>query len=281
MLRFSIAGAVLLFVIKFITALLTHSLAVMASALDSFLDITVSTVNFIAARSAAKPPDNEHTYGHEKIESLAGLFQSLLIGLSGCYLVFESLRRMISGETLENIPVGFAIMLISLFVSILIVVILKRALRKNRSLILESESLHFTSDIAAHGGVLLALLLFIVTRWVFWDILVSVLIAFYIFKSAYAILMRSVHELLDASLPPQEVRSIHESIYAFDPSIVGVHNFRSRRVGGKVFMDFHIEIRGIKDFKAAHGRTEALISFLREKYPQADLTVHFDPEGES
>ena len=101
--QLSIATALILFAVKFATAFFTHSMAVMASALDSLLDVASSSINLIASGKAAKPPDEEHAYGHEKVESLASLFQSLFIGASGLWLIIEAVRRIVMGSYVRDI----------------------------------------------------------------------------------------------------------------------------------------------------------------------------------
>lgn len=280
-LRLSIAIAFCLAVIKFLTGLATHSMSVMASALDSAMDVASSIVNFIAAREAAKPPDAEHAYGHGKIESLASLFQSAVVGLSGLYIIFESVKRMIVGSYVQGVSLGLGVMTFSLLVTAMLVLRLRSLARRNPSMVLAAENLHYATDIASHGGVILALVLVHSTGFVFWDLVVSVIVAAWIFRLTFELGRRSTDELLDRNLPPRSLDDIKRLILGFHPSVVGVHNFRSHCVSGKIFLDFHIEIRGEDDFKRAHWMTESLIKRIQEKYPGADVTVHFDPEGET
>lgn len=278
-LKLSVATAASLALIKFLTGLATHSLAIMASALDSMMDVAVSTVNWIAVREAAKPPDEDHAYGHGKIESLAGLFQSTFIGLSGLYLIFESAKRWIFGTHIRGVDAGIGVMLFSIATSFLLVWRIQAVAQKTQSIVLATEKLHFTTDILTNGGIILALLLVRMTGLVFWDLGVSLAVSVYIFKVSYGILRRAADELLDRSLSPVSKEDIETLIRSFSPSIVGIHNFRSRHVGGQIFLDFHIEIRGEENFRRAHDMTESLIQRIQERYPGADVTVHFDPEG--
>lgn len=278
-LKLSILTGVILALVKFSTGLLTHSMAVTASALDSVMDIAVSIVNLIAAREAAKPPDEEHAYGHGKIESLAGLFQSTFIGASGLYIIFESFKRLLFGSYLKSVPAGIVVMIFSILLSGILTRRLAEAMKKSGSMILATERLHFTTDIFTNGGVVLALLLVSLTKFIFWDLLVSILVALYIFKTSFRILRRSIDELLDRGLPGPSKEEIEGLIRHYHPAIVGLHNFRSRSVGQKLFLDFHIEIRGEDNFQRAHDMTESLIQQIQARYPDADVTVHFDPEG--
>jgi ferrous-iron efflux pump FieF len=275
----SILTALMLALIKFATGFMTHSMAIWASGLDSLMDVGVSSVNLLAAREAAKPPDEDHAYGHGKIESLAGLFQSIFIALSGVYIIVEAIKRLLGGTSLHVIPVGIGVMFFAMLVTWLLARQIQRSAQRNKSLILATERLHFTTDFLTNGGIIFALFLVQISKVAVWDLLVSILVALYIFKVSFKILRHCVDELLDRSLPPVSKEEIETIIYAHHPSIVGLHNFRGHRVGEKIFLDFHIEIHGEKDFKKAHDITESMIEKIQAHYPGADITVHYDPEG--
>ena len=276
----NIIVSLFLVAIKLAVGFITNSMAIFVSALDSLMDVGSSIVNLIASLKAAKPPDDDHAYGHGKIESLAALFQSTLIGFSGLMLLVEAVKRLIYGSRVENIPSGIAVMVAAMGVAGFLVIQMRFFQKKKRSLILETESLHYTTDVLTNGGVIIALVLVAWTGKSIWDLLISMLIALYIFKVASQILTHAVDELLDRSLPPVSMEQIEAIIRSYDPSIVGLHNFRSRQVGSQIFMDFHIEIRGESDFKKAHLMTEGLITRIQSQYPGSDVTVHYDPEGE-
>ncbi len=276
----SVGVALMLTLVKFSAGLMTHSMAIMASALDSMLDMLMSALNFFAFREASKPPDAEHPYGHGKVESLAGLFQSLFIMLSGSYVVFESVRRILHGSFVAEIPLGIGVIIFSGFVTLLLSWRLQVLAKKNLSLILGTEKAHYSMDFVSCAGVIAALTLVGWTGKVVWDLIVSILVAAYIFRESIRIFKRAVSELLDRGLSNAELRSLKTLIRRHHPAIVGAHNLRSRVVGNRMFLDFHIEIRGEDDFQRAHDMTESLIDKIKAVHPNADVTVHFDPEGE-
>ena len=276
----SVGVALLLTVVKFSTGLMTHSMAIMASALDSTLDMMMSALNFFAFRVASKPPDEEHAYGHGKVESLASLFQSLFIGASGSFVIVEAVKRLIRGSYVSDIGLGIGVIAFSGVVTFLLSWRLNVLSKRNQSLILRTEKAHYSMDFVSYIGVIAALVLVGWTRSAKWDLVVSILVAGYIFKEAIHILTRSISELLDRGLSNTELKSVKMLILRHHPSIVGVHNLRSRVVGNLLFLDFHIEIRGEADFKKAHEMTESLIDKIKAQHPSADVTVHFDPEGE-
>ncbi len=275
----SISTALFLTLFKISVGLMTHSLGIIASAIDSFMDMLVSSVNLIAIKEAEKPADKEHLYGHGKIESLAGLFQSVIISISGIYLVAESIRRFIFRVELEHIPVAVSVMIVSMVITFLLVLKLKRVFSETESLVLGTETLHFTTDFVTNGGIIVALIL---VRWTgssFWDLAVAFIIACYILYQSFQILKKSVDELLDRALPLSEQKELERIILNHDPKIIGFHNLRTRKIGNQRFIDFHFEIREEENFSKAHELTESLIKRIKERFPEADVTVHFDPEG--
>lgn len=276
---FSIATASFLAVFKVGVGLFTQSLALIASAVDSLMDVLVSSVNLISLHEAEKPADKEHLYGHGKIESLAGLFQSLAISASGVYLVAESIKRLMFGSAVRHIPMAIVVMVVSMILTFFLVLKLKTITRKTGSIIVNTESLHFTTDLLAGGGVIAALILVRVTGLVMWDLVIALVIAVYILSQSWRILHTAVDELLDRALPMSEQKEIEAIILNFNPKIAGFHNLRTRKIGQQKFIDFHVEIRSEENFSRAHELTEALIRKITERFAGADVTVHFDPEG--
>jgi ferrous-iron efflux pump FieF len=275
----SIGTAAFLTFLKLSIGLVTHSLGLIASAVDSLMDVLVSTVNLIAAKEADKPADKEHLYGHGKIESLAGLFQSLLISGSGIYLIVESIRRLVAGTELTFVPVAIGVMAVSMFTTTVLVIKLRQVLKETESIIIGTEELHFTTDLLTNGGVIIALVLVHMTGTAFWDLVIAVGVAVYILKQATRILKKSIDELLDRAFPVEEQKEIEKMILNFDPKIVGFHNLRTRKIGQRRFIDFHFEIKDERDFMRAHELTESLIRHIQERFTNADVTVHYDPEG--
>lgn len=280
-LRWAIATAFGLAIAKMVAVWATGSISLLSSAVDSLFDMGISTINLFAARQAAKPPDHDHSYGHGKIESLAGFFQSIVIGFSGFYLVCESIKRWIDFTPLMDLDLGIGIMMLSMSINAVLVFRLRYLARKHASLILRTESLHFAMDFLTMSGILVVLWLVEKTGQFFLDPLLSLFITGYIFYSAFKIFRNSIDELLDKSLPDESIRQIEDLIRKDFPRISGWHNFRSRSVGDRIFLDFHIEICGENDFKKAHAMTEDLILAIQKIYPNADITIHYDPEGEA
>jgi len=278
--RYSIGTAVFLAVLKLGVAWATHSLSILASAVDSLLDIAMSALNYTSVVTASRPEDRTHPYGRGKAESLASLFVGILTAFSVFYLVKESVQRFGGGKAVALIPLGIVVMLISLAATWFQVRRLKRVNQESQSLILDAETLHYASDFLTNAGVLIALIAIRFTGIQLIDPFVSIAIALYLIFSIGQIIFRSVSELMDRSLPEADRTAIDQIIRQHHPAIVDYHEFRTRRAGSRVFIEFHVVLRGEPTFLGAHRITESLTDRLRKRFTNAVVTIHSDPEEE-
>src|SRR5713226_3834291 len=194
--RLSIIVAVFLIALKASSGWLTGSLSVWASLLDSVLDLFASTLNFIAVRTASRPADDDHAYGHGKAESLTSLFQAIVIGASGMFIVWEAVQRIREPHPTRSEVIGIASIIVAITARVWLVRRLRRAARETDSPALSSDALHYMADIYINAGVLVALLLTGFTHWNLADPLISLAIAVYILKSAFGLAHESINVLM-------------------------------------------------------------------------------------
>lgn len=271
--------ALTLCAVKVAASLAAGSLALLASALDSLMDFLSSGLNYVSLIFSQKPADDDHLYGHGKIEAVAGTFQGIVIAVSGLALLVESMRRIVSEDPVNATAFGIAVMAVSMVLSGLHGARLGRAAAESGSPILRAEGLHFSMDVLANFGVLLALVVIRFGGSPRWDIVISLIVAGYVVKEALGLLAASVNQLVDRRLSDELHAEITSLIASHHPRIIGHHDLRTRQSGEKIFIDFHIEISGVEKFEEAHDITESLISKIKSRLPNADVTVHYDPEG--
>lgn len=272
----SVATAVSLVALKLSAGLLTNSLSLLASAVDSLTDIFASTVNFFAIRAAARPADEDHMYGHGKAEGLAGLFQAVVISGSGLYLGYESVVRLVRPEPLSDELVGVAVMFVSLVASLLLVRFLRRVAKETNSIALAADSLHYTTDVLANGGVLILLVVVRLTGLPILDPIASLLISVYILYAAFGVLRDAIDQLMDRALSEE----LHDRILEIARSheeILGVHDLRTRASGARQFIDMHLEIDGSKTLDAAHRVAVEVLRAVEAEIPNSKVSVHLDP----
>lgn len=277
-LRLSLGVASGLALLKGTVGFWTQSLVILASAVDSLLDVVVSSMNYLSVVASESPADDRHPYGHGKIESLAGLFQSVFIAASALFLIWQSIERVLNGKPLRALGWGIATMGISMAVTLFLVVRLRRVARETGSLIMDTETLHYSSDLWTHVGVVITLFLIGWTRLVLFDPLVSFAIALFILVASAKIFYRSAHDLLDHRLPSEIETQLKDLILNHHPTLVSFHDLRTRKSGQKTFIEFHVVFKGEDSFKAVHDTTEELIAEIRKAIPNADVTAHMDTE---
>jgi ferrous-iron efflux pump FieF len=276
--RLSILAAAFLIVLKTATGWLTGSISVWASLLDSTMDIFASAINFFAVRAASRPPDDDHAYGHGKVESLAGLFQALVITASGFYLVWEALRRLVEPRETRAEGVGIATMLVAILVSVGLVYRLKAVARKTDSPALAADAVHYAADIYSNGAALAALAVSYLTGWLLADPLFSIAISAYILASAFSVARDSVDVLMDKRLPAEIDDLVRRVVGDFRArGVVGFHDLRTRRSGSIKFIDLHLEVERDKSLEEAHDLTVQVIRAIQAELPRTRVQVHTDP----
>ncbi|MBK6313392.1 MAG: cation transporter [Blastocatellia bacterium] len=272
----SVLVAVSLVLIKVVAGSMTNSLSLLASAVDSLTDIFASAVNFVAIRAASRPADREHVYGHGKAEGLAGLFQAVVIGLSGGYLGYKSILRVMKPEPIEAEVVGIAVMAVSMLASYLLVRHLRKVAKETGSLALEADSLHYSTDVLANGGVLLLLAVVAVTGMPILDPIASLGISAYIVWAAIGVLRSSIDHLMDRAMPDHLIENVAR-MAAEHAHVLGVHDIKSRMAGSETFIEMHLEMDGGMSLRDSHDAAVEVLRRVEEELPNSRVFVHVDP----
>ncbi len=278
--RLSILAAAFLITLKLATGFITGSISVWASLLDSTMDIFASIINYFAVRAASRPADEDHTYGHGKAESLAGLFQSIVIAASGVFLIRESIRRIISPNQTTSEWLGVLTMLIAVVVSIALVARLKRVARETESPALQADATHYVTDIFTNLGALLALVIVGLTPWQMADPIISIGIAFYILWSAVMVGRESIDVLMDRRLPLDVDEQVAVVVSSHrNQGVLGFHDLRTRRSGSQKFIDLHLEVERDMSLQDAHDVSVRVLRAIEAEIPRARVQIHTDPAG--
>jgi ferrous-iron efflux pump FieF len=272
----SVTVAFALISIKFVAYILTGSVALLSSLIDSVLDSLASILNFIAVRHALEPADEEHRFGHGKAEPLAGLGQAAFIMGSSIFLIFEAINRFVNPQQIQNSNIGIGVMLISLFVTILLVIYQRHVVKETGSLAIQADSIHYFSDIALNISVILALLISAYTGWTLADPIAALLIAVYIIYSAWKIVKQSLDQLMDRELSDEDREKI-KSIAIGHPGVSSLHELRTRASGKDIFIQTHLDMNGEISLNEAHRIGDEVEAELQAAFPNADILIHQDP----
>lgn len=275
--RLSLATALGLTLLKLAAALVTGSLAVLSSAIDSLLDIFMSSANYLGIHQAELPPDTKHPFGHGKFETLATIFQALMISLSGLWILYESVQRLMRGTSLDRLGEGMTVLLISSVVSWKIARYLKKTGRETDSYALQADSLHFSMDIYTNAALLigLGLVMWLDAPWI--DPLLSLFVGCYILFEAFRLVRHGMGDFLDEQLPESIRQEITDIIALHQAHLIGYHRLRTRRAGSQKIVDFHLTICKNLSVEEAHKIVDHLEQRIRDKIAGCDVTIHIDP----
>lgn len=273
----STSVAVVLLVAKVAVWVVSDSVSLLATLIDSGLDLLASLINLVAVRHALSPADKEHRFGHGKAEALAGLGQAMFIAGSAGFLLLESTRRLFDPVQPQAVGWGMAVMVFSIVVTLLLVAFQSYVVRKSGSTAIRADALHYKTDILVNASVILALWL-ASTGWPGFDALFAVLIALYILYSAWEIVRQSYDHLMDKELPDDEREAILKIICA-NRDALGVHDLRTRRSGTVTFIQFHLELEDSISLMRAHKIADAVEQSLLQHYPNAEIIIHEDPQS--
>ncbi len=274
----SMGVAVAMVAAKLAAWIVTGSVALLSTLVDSSLDGVASLINFLAIRHALQPADHDHRFGHAKAEPLAGLAQSAFIAGSALFLIGESAERLFSPAEIKETGFGITVMLVAVVVTLALVLFQRFVVRQTGSLAIGADHLHYTGDLMMNFAVIVSLLLS--SHWgvTLADPISAILIAFYLFYGSWGIALRSYNLLMDREFPEPQRQQIVEICLA-EPGIYGVHDLRTRSAGLTDFIQIHVTMHPDITLHEAHILSDRVELALRRAFPQADVIIHQDPHG--
>ncbi|GAB7226370.1 CDF family cation-efflux transporter FieF [Vibrio rotiferianus] len=267
--------ATLLLIVKVITWWVTGSVSLLASLIDSMLDIAASVVNLIVVRYSLQPADREHTFGHGKAESLAALAQAMFISGSAVFLILNGIERFFRPHELNSPELGVYVSLFAMVVTFGLVMFQKHVVRMTGSQAIAADSLHYQTDLYMNGAIMVALGLsyFGVTQA---DAVFAIGIGIFILYSAFKMVSEAIQTLLDRKLPDEELDQIRQECLKVE-GVLGVHQLRTRMSGPTRFIQLHLELDDNLRLIEAHHIADKVEDNLLELFPEADVLIHQDP----
>jgi ferrous-iron efflux pump FieF len=271
----SVATAIILIIVKAVAWYLSSSIGILASLVDSLMDSFASIINLFAVRYALQPADEDHQFGHGKAEPLAGLAQASFIAGSAVFLIFNAIERLQNPHELSHGTLGISVMVFATALTLLLVLYQKHVIKVTNNLAIKADSLHYVTDILTNISILVAL--FLTLKGYLWaDAVFAILIALYIFKSAFEIGHNSFQQLMDKKLDEETEALILKTINQ-TKDVLGFHDFKTRQSGQLVFIQFHLELDERLSLLKAHEIADGLEKNLKSLIPDADIIIHEDP----
>lgn len=274
----SMTVAITLIVAKTVVWLLSDSVAVLSTLLDSLLDAAASLVNLLAIRHALTPADEDHRFGHGKAEPLAGLAQSAFICGSALILLMEVVHRVGTPQPVVRPELAIGVSVLSIVLSGGLVAFQRYVVARTRSVAIAADSVHYGSDALLNGAVIVSIAGAIWLDMPQLDTVCGAAIALWILWGAVRIARQSLDLLMDRELPEGERRRI-VAIAAAHPEVRDVHDLRTRSSGANIFIQMHLELDGGLPLRQAHDIADRVEADIRASYPHAEVMIHQDPAG--
>jgi len=278
----STSVAALLVVMKMTVGILSGSIAVLASAIDSFLDLTVSLFNYFALHNAEKDPDEQFHYGRSKIEPLAAVIEGVVVSLSALFILYEALLKIAHPREMVHMGESIAVMIASFIITAFLVAFLNSVAKKTKNMVIKADALHYKTDLFSNGAVLMALVLISYTAEELIDPILGIGIAIYMIYSAIPIIKEGVLMLLDAALPQEEIEKVI-AIIEDEPIITAHHNLKTRESGSHIFISVHAVFNVSISLYDAHLIADKVEANIKELFEdkKTHILIHMDPYDDS
>jgi ferrous-iron efflux pump FieF len=274
----SVSVAGVLIAAKFAAWVMTGSVSMLSTLIDSVLDAAASLLNLIAVHHALSPADKEHRFGHGKAEALAGLAQAAFISGSAIFLLVAAMERLMKPKIIENTELGYVVMALAIGLTMGLVAFQRHVVRKTGSVAIAADSVHFRMDILVNISVVVSLVLASRFNLGWADPVFALGIAGYILRGAWQIGGNAYQMLMDRELEDDERQAIKDIALGY-PGVLGVHDLRTRSSGTRVFIQLHLEMDGSITLNDAHAISDAVEALIRAANPLAEVLIHEDPAG--
>ncbi|WP_199800077.1 cation diffusion facilitator family transporter [Aurantiacibacter arachoides] len=256
----------------------TGSTAMLGSLADTSLDLVASLATLVGVWVAAMPADHDHRFGHGKAEALAAMLQVLLITLSAGAIAFRAVLRLVEGGETAAAETGIAVSLVAIVATLGLVAWQQHVVKRTGSVAIQTDSLHYTSDLALNIAVIAALVLDQYAGFGMADPLFGIAIAAWLLWGAWRASSEALDHLMDREWA-EDKRRAFVAAAAEHPELTNLHDLRTRTAGTRDFVQFHVDMPGRMTVQQAHDILERVELDLRRRFPDTDLLIHIDPEG--
>lgn len=273
----SILAAVLTMGLKFAAYYVSDSVGLLSDALESVINLVASVLAFLALWYAARPPDAEHTYGHEKIAYFSSGIEGLLIFLAAGVIAWEAIHHLMRPKPLQQLDIGLICSIVASSINFIVAWLLLREGRRHRSIVLEADGHHLMTDVWTSVAVVVALTLVAITGWEWLDPIIAILMALHILATGFILMRRSFDGLMDRAWPTVELEKLRHFLHEQLQPGMDFHALRTRTAGTRRLIEFHLLVPGLMTLHDAHAFAHALEDALIAEDNQRDVTIHLEP----
>jgi cation diffusion facilitator family transporter len=274
----SIVSNTILIILKLIVGIMMQSVSVLSEAVHSGIDLVAAIIAWFSIREAGKPADDEHRFGHGKIENVAGTIEAVLIFGAALYIIWEAAHKLRAGKVeIESLGWGAAVMFISAGTNYLVSRHLLNVAIKTDSVALEADALHLRTDVYTSVGVLGGLVAIKLTGIALLDPIVAIVVALLIIKAAWDLTKTAFFHILDVKLPDDEETLIHEVMKRYAGRYLEYHKLRTRKSGHIRHIDMHLVVPKQMTVEAGHKLAHQIMADVENELPHSQILVHIEP----
>lgn len=273
----SIGAAILTIALKFGAYLLTGSVGLFSDAAESVVNLIAALVALWALTLAARPPDEEHAFGHSKAEYFSSGLEGALILVAAVSIGVAAWNRLLAPQPLEQVGLGLLLTLVASGINGSVAVILLRAGRRLRSVALRADAHHLLTDVWTSGGVVLGIALVQLTGWLILDPVIALLVAANIVWAGIRLLRETGYGLLDSALPATEQQIIATTLLRYEEKGILFHALRTRVAGARRFVSLHVLVPGEWTVQCGHDLCEEIELAISRALPSTNVMTHLEP----
>lgn len=273
----SVGAAVSTILLKFSAYLVTDSVSLLSDAAESLVNLAAAIFALIALQVASQPPDEAHSFGHDKAEYFSSGVEGVLILAAAAAIFFSALERLLNPQPVEQLSLGLFISLSAAGINLLVAQVLFRASHRYDSITLEADARHLMTDVWTSVGVVIGLVIVVISGWEILDPLIAILVALNITRTGWNLVMRSAQGLMDQSLPVEEVTEIEQVLKRHRDSFVAYHALRTRKSGPRRFVGLHLLVRGDMSVQASHTLCNNIEADINKVLNRVVVHIHVEP----
>jgi cation diffusion facilitator family transporter len=274
--QLSIAAAVVTMALKGAAYWLTGSIGLLSDAAESLVNLMGAIVASLMLAVAARPPDEDHAYGHSKAEYFSSVFEGMLILAAALGISATAIDRLLHPHVLEQLGIGVLVTGAATLVNLGAAIVILRAGKKNHSITLEANAHHLFTDVWTSAGVILGIGAVAVTGWLWLDAVVALAVAVNIDLTGYRIVTESVSGLMDSAMPEADKRVLQETLAGFADSGAEFHAVRTRQAGPRRFISMHVLVPGHWTVHTGHELLEKIEGEIRRRIQNVTVFTHLE-----
>ncbi|MCR3760673.1 cation diffusion facilitator family transporter [Clostridium felsineum] len=272
--RLSIISNFVLIVLKLLVGFFTGSVSIISEAVHSTTDLVASIITFFSVKISGKPADEQHPYGHGKIENISGVIEAILIFIASALIIYQAVLKIIEPSKVEAVGIGFLVMVVSSIVNMLVSKKLYNVAEKEDSIALKADALHLKADVFTALGVGIGLLGIWITKIYFLDPIVAIIVAVFILKEAFHILKEAFNPLMDTKLSNEEISIIKKAISKHENLFCDFEKLKTRKAGATRYVDLTIVFPGDISVKHAHDICDILEEEITRSLKRTEVMIH-------